>query len=156
MEITIRRAKWSDRPAFTDLFRVLHSHHVRLEPAILRPLADPSGVRPIGKFIGRKDAVLFVAEANGRVIGLAGVIKQKRPAPMFRKKVYALLENLVVAYRYRNQGVATKLIKAVKMWAKGKGFSILQVGVWARNTGAIGLYEKEGFRDLTKRMEVLL
>jgi GNAT superfamily N-acetyltransferase len=49
-------------------------------------------------------------------------------------------------------GVARHLIAAAEDWARGRGYRLLSLDVFADNTRAIEFYERRGFRSETFRM----
>lgn len=46
----------------------------------------------------------------------------------------------------QGQGIGTRLLKAIKVWAKNKGYFAIILHTQINNEKAIGLYEKVGFR----------
>ena len=49
-------------------------------------------------------------------------------------------------------GVAARLMGAAEKWARGRGYRLLSLDVFADNKRAIELYERRGFRSETFRM----
>lgn len=49
-------------------------------------------------------------------------------------------------------GVATKLMAAAEDWARGRGYRLLSLDVFADNRRAIDFYQRGGFRSETFRM----
>ncbi len=82
---------------------------------------------------------LWVAEADGRVVGLVGLIPKGREAE---------IEPVVVASAARGRGVGRLLIAEVIAAARAGGFALLSVGAVARNARAIGFYHHMGFDTL--------
>lgn len=74
---------------------------------------------------------LFVAEADGAVIGFAvGKVAGE----------VAELESVAVDLRMRRGGVGRSLCKAVIAWCRGEDASAVELEVRAASAGAIGLY----------------
>jgi GNAT superfamily N-acetyltransferase len=49
-------------------------------------------------------------------------------------------------------GVAHRLMEAAEDWARGRGYRLLSLDVFADNTRAVAFYERRGFRSETFRM----
>ena len=58
------------------------------------------------------------------------------------------MSDVVVASKYRKQGVGRKLLEAAESYAKSKGVRWLRIGVLAENHSADGLYDAMGFKRL--------
>jgi N-acetylglutamate synthase-like GNAT family acetyltransferase len=82
---------------------------------------------------------LWVAEAGGRVVGLAGLIPREGEGE---------LEPLVVAEGLRGVGIGQRLAAAVIEAARARGFRYLSVKPVARNAAAIQYFHSLGFNTL--------
>jgi GNAT superfamily N-acetyltransferase len=85
---------------------------------------------------------IWVAEVQGRVVGLAGLI----PEP-------AELEPVVVSEQHRGQGVGRLLADAVVSAARQGGARQLQVRPVARNVEAVRFFHELGF-DVLYQLEL--
>jgi len=88
----------------------------------------------------------WVAELQGRVVGLAGLIVQEREAE---------LEPLIVSEKCRGQGIGKRLAETVVAAAQERGLRGLSVRPVARNEEAIGFFHKLGF-DVLGQVEMYL
>jgi GNAT superfamily N-acetyltransferase len=83
---------------------------------------------------------LWVAECDGQVVGLAGLL------PSGRAENEVEVEPLVIAQAYRGQGVGRALLERVIEEARDKlGLRYLSVKPVARNQEAIQFYYEMGF-----------
>jgi len=82
------------------------------------------------------DAVLFLAEAGGRIVGAgyAGLSGGTAELGMF------------VVAGHRAGGVGRALLEAVIDWARAAGAHKVSLAAWPTNHAAIGLYARYGFR----------
>lgn len=68
----------------------------------------------------------------------------------------ALIDGLYVNEEYRHQGIATKLIEECKSWAIEAGATIIEINVMSKNINAINLYQNSGFKEIEKKMRLVL
>lgn len=86
--------------------------------------------------VARDDAVLFLADAGGAVVG----------------SIYASLSGgvvdlgMFVAAGHRGGGIGSALLEAVIDWARTQQAHKVSLAVWPTNYPAIGLYARYGFR----------
>lgn len=145
-----------ERAGDIDVRRIRADEWPRLREIRLRALADAptafgdtvaaaSGrpdeawrVRAAANALG-EESVLFVAEQDGRWLGLAGGLFAEE-APGVVELVSMWLEPAA-----RGRGVAARLVDAVTDWARGRGADHLRLWVTEGNEAAIGLYLRSGF-----------
>jgi GNAT superfamily N-acetyltransferase len=89
---------------------------------------------------------IWVAEAGGQVVGLAGMI---------HGEVEAELEPLVVSEAYRGTGIGRQLAEAVIAAARRRGVRQLIVRPVARNAPAIQFFHQLGF-DILGHIELFM
>lgn len=89
---------------------------------------------------------IWVAEADGDVVGLAGLILEEGAAE---------LEPVVVTERMRGRGIGRKLAQTVIERAREQGVRQLEVRPVARNADAIRFFHRLGF-DVLGQLELLL
>ena len=85
-------------------------------------------------------AAVFVAEAQGGLVGRLSVARDVHPAS---RHVADL--GLMVASSHRRQGIGRALLERTVEWARGNSVSKLELHVFAHNRPAIALYESVGF-----------
>ncbi len=92
--------------------------------------------------IVRSDNSLFiVAEHEGRLIGQLTLRGEKR-----RNVHHSAVLGITVAREWRGQGIGRRLIRHAVDWAQRTGvLTRIELHVFARNVGAIRLYESCGF-----------
>jgi RimJ/RimL family protein N-acetyltransferase len=88
-----------------------------------------------------RDAAVFVAEANGEIVGRLSLGRDPHPAS---RHVADL--GLMVAAGARRQGIGRALLRQSVAWARDVGIRKLELHVFPHNEAAIALYEGFGFR----------
>lgn len=140
-EVTIRRVRTSDAESLAQLMG---------EPEVfggLLQLPYPSVERWRARLAeweapGRGDLML-VAEADGRVIGSAGL----HPASAAARRSHAMMLGISVARDWQRQGVGSRLMAALLDAAdRWLGCLRVELTVYADNAAAIALYRKFGFQ----------
>lgn len=155
----IRPAGPDDYEALCGLWRELDEHHRRARPDLFRV---PEGARrDHGWFLeqihGPESAILVAQSRSGRLAGMA-LVKVERPPelPVRIVRPHAEVHNLVVAHRFRRQGVAARLMEACSAWARERGLSEIELTVHEFNASALAFYAAAGFETARRRMRLAL
>lgn len=93
-------------------------------------------------------ARVIVAEEEGRMAGyVLGQIAE--PPPLFEVKPYLFVSDLYVRPEYRRQGIATRLVETLRVWALTQGVWRLSL-VIAEQNPAHGLWQRLGFEPMER------
>src|SRR4029453_15225991 len=93
--------------------------------------------RRMSELLDRPDGAMFVAEAEGELVGQLGM-------ELARYGVAGL--GMLVAAGWRGRGVGSALVAAGLAWAREAGAHKVALQVWPHNQAAAALYEKFGFQ----------
>lgn len=85
-------------------------------------------------------AAIFVAEADGEIVGRLSIARDAHPASEHVADV-----GLMVAQGHRRQGIGLALMEAAEAWARRAGMHKIELHVFPYNRAAIGLYERLGY-----------
>ena len=97
-----------------------------------------------------------VDEEDGRIIGMVMVDYIDRPESPYRyAERFAHVAEICVDENHRRKGVGKRLMDFVKADAKEKGFSRVELDVWAFND-ALAFYEAEGYKVFRRYLELRL
>jgi GNAT superfamily N-acetyltransferase len=101
---------------------------------------------------------IFVAEADGRVVGYVSVLARVRTdEPEEGPREHALVADVAVLEEYRRRGVGRRLLAAAEEYARKSSAKWMRVCVMAGNKPARALYAHVGFSerelDLEKGLE---
>jgi RimJ/RimL family protein N-acetyltransferase len=86
------------------------------------------------------DAAVFVAEADGRVVGRLSLSRDPHPASRHVADV-----GLMVDAAHRGRGIGKRLLEEAVVWSRRSGITKLELHVFPWNEAALGLYESFGF-----------
>jgi ribosomal protein S18 acetylase RimI-like enzyme len=104
----------------------------------------------VRKILNDADAVIFVAEQAGEIIGLvAGRISDNGPIILPEKIGY--VGTTVVLSRYRRKGIARGLWGKLNEWFLSKGIEEVQLYVVPDNEEAKGFWRSRGFNVALER-----
>jgi RimJ/RimL family protein N-acetyltransferase len=93
--------------------------------------------RAFDAYVNAADAVSFLAEAAGRLVGNLGIQVRGGIADL----------GMMVDAEWRGRGVGSALMEACVGWAGKHRAHKLVLEVWPHNTAALGLYRKYGFEQ---------
>ncbi len=154
MRFSLREATKKDYGQLCEVFKEGDSIHREVLPHIFKKPDGPGRTREfISSIISSEDAALFVADRDGKIIGLLYLCIQETPAiPIMVPRRYAHIHDLIVREKYRCSGVGRSLLDRTQQWTLDKEASEVQLNVWDFNKGAIAFYEKLGYTIATHKM----
>ena len=89
-----------------------------------------------------RQGAVFVAEADGRIVGRLSIARDPHPA-----SAHVADLGLMVARDQRRQGLGRALMETAESWARANGVLKVELHVFPHNRPAIALYEKLGYRE---------
>ena len=154
MAVTIRLAEPRDREPLGRLGAMLMRTHYAFDAK--RFLAPEAGVERgygafLGTFIDASDAVVFVAEDEGRVVGYVYAALE----PLSWKELRGpagFIHDLAVDEASQRAGIATALLDRALDWLRGQGAPRVVLWTAAPNEAAQALFRRNGFRDTMVEM----
>ena len=143
--ITIRAYEARDLDACRGLWEELTEWHRQIYEA--PSIGGPEPGLQFDEHLARVRASnVWVAEADGHVVGMAGLIESETEAE---------LEPLSVSEAYRGRGIGSELARVVIAAARERGFRTLVVHPVARNVDAIRIFRTLGF-DVLGQIELMM
>jgi RimJ/RimL family protein N-acetyltransferase len=131
----VRAAQPDDVDGVLTLFAAVaeERRHILTEP----PIDRRRRAKQFRETIRSDDAQVFVAEADGEVVGELTAFGRTSTGPA--------TIGMAVAAAWRGQGVGTALMDACVAWGRETGVHKLSLEVFPWNEAAIALYRKFGF-----------
>jgi ribosomal protein S18 acetylase RimI-like enzyme len=145
-EIKYRPAIENDIPEVVELWKEFIDFHKFRDSFFSRSKEGPEN---FGKFIAQNlrkdDAILYIAETNGEVIGHILATIQNYPS-VFEIKRYGLINDLAVSSAYRRIGIGQHLFSLVKDWLVKKDIRRIEIEVAIANEVSTSFWGKMNFR----------
>ncbi len=137
MEFEVRAARPDEADAIVLLYEWLFA------PPGMTPLSwdERRAAVALRDAIESHDAVVLVAEAEGRLVGLCTGYQDLHSV---RFGYRAWVEDLAVHPEHRSQGIGKALLDAAKAWATERGATHLELDSAEARTEAHRFYEREG------------
>lgn len=145
MEITYRKAKLEDLETISRFWDKLDKTHIRYHP--LYRLEDnilEKRKKYIKKQIERRDAFIYLAEGQGRIIGFADGRVEDR-APILKIKKIGCLAAVFVEKKYRKRGIGGRLVENLIGEFKKRDLNFVKAEIDVRNSSAFEFYREFGF-----------
>ena len=155
MRMIIRKATVDDIESLRPLYLELEKDGVRFQPEhFVIGYRDDNFFENIFESDNQD---ILVADIDGKVVGFAHVVilEQKRVACLKQERV-VYLQDLDVSEELRSGGIGAKLIDACKEYGKAKGADFMRTQVFPQNVRGMQFYERQGFSEKMKTIEVYL
>lgn len=155
--VNIRRAELRDIPALDRLLYEVHRVHSDVRPDLFKTGAKKYTDAQLAVILQDEKTPVFVAEADGAVVGYAFCIHKQFVNDNSMTDVKTLyIDDLCVDEAARGQQVGTQLYDYVLAFARQHGYYNVTLNVWADNKNAVAFYEKIGLKIQKIGMEKIL
>ena len=144
----VRKATSRDMPAVGRLGALLIRTHNQFDPARFIPATADSAdgyAWFLGTQLRRRDAAVFVAEANGHVIGYTYVTVEGEDWMSLRGPA-GVLHDIVTDPEHRGRGAGRMLLDAALAFVKAHGVAQVVLYTAEGNETAHRMFERAGFR----------
>lgn len=154
MTATVRRATEADAARVADLAVSLFELHVVLDSKRFTQIATKDGAAQFyGSQAIAENSAVFVAEVDERIVGFAYLDYEPVDYAELATNV-ARLHDIYVEPEFRNSGIGSLLIEAVRKDARRLGANKVLLTVAANNVDGQKLFKRTGFR--TTMFEMML
>lgn len=131
----VRRAVAEDLDEALDVFESVAAEGVHIGSELPLDRARRKE-KWLSESIVASDGVMFVAEVDGSLVGLAS-LRGTGPSDL----------GMCIAAEHRGTGIGTALVEACIDWARSAGSHKITLQVWPHNEAALALYRKFGFEQ---------
>ena len=132
------------------LFAALHIGFSRyIQSCLDTDLGDVESI-----YLCQKTSHMWVAEVNGRVIGMVALVSESDHEESFGKPRAAVgrLRRMAVLPEFRRLGVAKKLLNELLRYAKKIGYKHVVLLTTSAQEAALRFYPKHGFQLVSKKL----
>jgi len=139
--VRTRRATNSDEAWIRALIPRLHE----FGPPGFRPIEAMNASEATATALalaGGDDRIVIVAEDDEQRLGF---VHLETSSDFFTRERHGHVSTLVVSPDAERRGVGRALLAAAEDWCRVRGYRLLTLNVFERNTAARRLYEREGF-----------
>ena len=152
----VRIAKPEDAERITELRRQVNELHVNGRPNHFKAGFNQELQDHVYMYLTGGIGYAAVDEEDGQIRGMVLVDYIDRPESPYRyAERFAHIAEICVDENHRRQGIGKRLLAFVKADAKEKGFSRIELDVWAFND-ALAFYEAEGYTVFRRYLELKL
>ena len=154
MTINVRKATTNDYNTLCELFDEIDTlHRDNLPHLFQKPSGSVREQEYYSGLIADENVGLFVAEADGKLVGFIHAIVRDTPAfPVFVPRRFAIVDGIVVKLEFQNRGTGRILMDKMQEWAIAKGAVSIELNVYEFNETAISFYEKLGYQTFSRKM----
>jgi ribosomal protein S18 acetylase RimI-like enzyme len=144
----IRAAKSEDLPAIGQLAGALVRQHYEFDPLrfMLIPNVEAGYARFFGGQLSNSETIILAAEHDGAIVGYAYARLEERDWNNLLD-AHGALHDIFVSESMRRQGIARRLVEAVRERLQGKGAPRLVLHTASKNHSARQFFAALGFRE---------
>ena len=147
-------ARLDDWQAVRRLSIQIHDLHANWRPDIFCHCDEPY---PKEKFLEDiRERMVYVAKIDGILVGYVTLTILHKSGPGVVVKKMMRLDTIVVDESARGKGIGKQMVAECRALAKVFGCRELILSVHPENDGAVGFYQKCGFRIRTINMDMKL
>lgn len=95
--------------------------------------------------IDKQDAITFVAEESGTLVGFVNVSIVTESHSLLRSLRFGLVGSVGITEGKRGQGIGRELMGLAQDWVSRRGGVEVRLNVWAFNSHALHVYEELGY-----------
>ena len=149
----IRLATYDDIPELNVLFTDFFEYNAAQQPK--NCIASKEDGQYPNIVINSADGDIYVAEAEGRIIGFIHVKMDKTPPyPSVTPHKYARIVDFFVGVKYRKKGIGSSLLDDVKQWARARTLEYIELMVLENNAVGKSFYKREYFTTVSHTMRL--
>ncbi|MBQ6862960.1 MAG: GNAT family N-acetyltransferase [Clostridia bacterium] len=157
MEYTVRPAQTQDIAHLHRMLCAIAALHAQERPDIFRNGTSKYSTQQLQELLQDPTYRIFTADNGERVFGYVFCVVQSVSGhQLLQDKKELYVDDLYVDPDCRGFGAATALMQRAKEEAQAIGCDCLTLNVWNFPTSACGFYEKLGYTERKRCMELAL
>ncbi|WP_222983537.1 GNAT family N-acetyltransferase [Flagellimonas meishanensis] len=148
---TVREATAKDLPILLSFEQELIRAERPFDPTIRE---DPVSYYDLGKLLEDNEALVVVAEVDGRIVS-SGYAVKRSARHYLDHEYYSYLGFMYTHPEFRGEGINGLIMERLLEWSKQRGLEEVRLTVYEDNIPAIKAYEKVGFKKHIVEMRLV-
>ncbi|MBQ8136358.1 MAG: GNAT family N-acetyltransferase, partial [Clostridia bacterium] len=150
----IRFAKENELNQVNALRKQVNDLHVAGKPEVFKPGFNQELRDYISVIWNDPQKEIVVCDLDGSICGFAILNHIIRPEnPFMHERNFLDIDEFCVDEAHRRLGIGSAMIAFIRVYAKEKGFSRIELNMWEFNQGALLFYQEAGFETYRRYME---
>lgn len=141
MDVLLRKSSLSDYEIVDEMLCRLHKYHVENKPEVYKDIDYFFSKEEFEKILEEKN-FFILSILDGVVVGLIRYRRAEKGNKFEKNRTQLWIDALYVDERYRNKGIADRLLGEVMNIAKNDGIDSIESMVWDFNEASKKLFAK--------------
>lgn len=133
MDVLLRKSSLSDYEIIDEMLCKLHKYHVVNKPEVYKDIDYFFSKGEFEKILEENNNSFILSILDGVVVGLIWYRKAEKGNKFEKNRTQLWIDGLYVGERYRNKGIAKRLLSEVMDIAKNDGIDSIESMVWDFN-----------------------
>ncbi|CAH0526036.1 GNAT family N-acetyltransferase [Vibrio hippocampi] len=144
-KFTYRLANHDDLAQLNQLMHLLHHEHYIQAPSEFKTAQEIEKSKSISLYLDSPECLVLVCEYQQSLFGFVTAQLCEFNSPISPSCLMGSVDELYVVNKYRQQGIATRLLSDIQQRLTEWGATQIMVEVWDFNQSALKLYKECGF-----------
>ena len=142
MDVLLRKSNLSDYQIVDEMLCKLHKYHVENKPEVYKDIVYFFSKGEFEKILEENNNFFILSIYDGVVVGLIWYRKAEKGNKFEKNRNQLWIDGLYVDERYRNKGIAKRLLSKVMDIARNDGIDSIESMVWDFNEASKKLFSK--------------
>jgi len=142
MDVLLRKSNLSDYEIVDEMLCRLHKYHVENKPEVYKDIDYFFSKGEFEKVLEENNNFFILSILDGVVLGLIWYRRAEKGNKFEKNRTQLWIDGLYVDERYRNKGIAKRLLGEVMDIAKNDGIDSIESMVWDFNEASKKLFAK--------------
>lgn len=142
MDVLLRKSNLSDYEIVDKMLCKLHKYHAENKPEVYKDIDYFFSKGEFEKILEENNNFFILSMLYGIVVGLIWYRKAEKGNKFEKNRTQLWIDGLYVDERYRNKGIADRLLGEVIDIAKNDGIDSIESMVWDFNEASKKLFAK--------------
>ncbi len=142
MDVLLRKSSLSDYEIIDEMLCKLHKYHGENKPEVYKDIDYFFSKDEFEKILEENNIFFILSMLDGVVVGLIWYRRAEKGNKFEKSRTQLWIDALYVDERYRNKGIAKRLLGEVMNIAKNDGIDYIESMVWDFNEASKKLFSK--------------